>query len=191
MSIHKILSVLLEYPTADLRPMHAEIRARTCGLDDVDRGRLDAFLAYAAAIDLTDLQAEYVQTFDLTPEHSLHMTHHVFGDDKGRGPALIDLTELYRGHGLEVAASELPDYLPLMLEFADLAPPEVGDRFLADAGRVVGVLAANLERAGSPWAGLVRIAEGLCGRPGGELSCGKVESGQAAPCLAPCGGEME
>ena len=187
MNIHKILSVLLEYPTADLRPMHAEIRARTCGLDDRDQARLDSFLAYAASVDLTDLQAEYVQTFDLTPEHSLHMTHHVFGDDKGRGPALIDLTELYRGYGLEVAASELPDYLPLMLEFADLAPPEVGGRFLADAGKVVGVLAANLERANSPWAGLVRVVEGLCGREEAPVACGKVEAGRAAPCMAPCG----
>ncbi len=187
MSIHKILSILLEYPTAEMLSHGVEIRQRAAAaLDAAGLRRLDLFLAYAASIDLLDLQAEYVQTFDLTPEHSLHLTHHVFGDDKNRGPALIDLTELYRRHGLAVEGNELPDYLPLILEFADQIPAEEAGRFLADAGKVLGVLAGNLEKAGSPWANLLILVAELGGQAG-PLVCGEQALGQPAACMATCG----
>ena len=57
--------------------------------------------------DLTGIQSIYVKTFDMTPEHDLHLTHHLFGDDRGRGPALIDLAEHFKAAGLEVVASEI------------------------------------------------------------------------------------
>ena len=77
-----------------------------------------------------------MQTFDLTPEHSLHLTHHLFGDDKNRGPALIDLAELYKDYGVEVVANELPDYLPLILEFAAYQEDSDAQTFLSDAVKV-------------------------------------------------------
>ena len=85
-----------------------------------ERAAVRKFLARLENGDPTEIQADYVQTFDLTPEHSLHLTHHLFGDDKNRGPALIDLSELYKDYGVEVASNELPDYLPLILEFVGL-----------------------------------------------------------------------
>ncbi len=191
MSIHKILSILLEYPTEEMRRHHFEIRRRAAAdLDDAGLKRIDAFLSYAGSIDLIDLQAEYVQTFDQTPEHSLHLTHHVFGEDKARGPALIDLSELYRRHGLEIGTNELPDYLPLILEFTDQIPAAEACRFLADAGKVLEVLTANLERSGSPWANLLHVVVSLCG-DAAPLVCGEVGAGEPAACVAPCGGEIQ
>jgi nitrate reductase delta subunit len=105
-----------------------------------------------------------VRTFDLTPEHALHLTHHLFGDDKNRGPALIDLTEYYKQFGLEIAANEggsneLPDYLPLVLEFTSQLDDEEGRMFLSQWTKVLNQLATNLEKAESHYAPLVRLVE--------------------------------
>lgn len=169
MSIYKVLSVLLEYPSEEVRSNLFALREHAIAsgaLDGEIVKEFDRFLAYAGSIDLTDLQAEYVQTFDLTPEHSLHLTHHIFGDDKNRGPALIDLTEQYRGHGLAVDGNELPDYLPLILEFVHAIDPEEGKAFLHDTGKVLRVLAGNLEKAGSAWLSLMKVVLHVAGLEG-------------------------
>lgn len=163
MRLYKILSVLLEYPDQELidhlPELHSEID--TClDMDDAERVAMRQFLAHLQGTPLTTLQADYVQTFDLTAEHSLHLTHHLFGDDKNRGPALIDLGELYKDYGVEVVTNELPDYLPLILEFAAYLDDSEASVFLADANKVLGVLADNLNIAGSPYAALLSIVEG-------------------------------
>ena len=120
MRIYKILSVLLEYPEQELIDNLPEIKAwidETSEIDDQERTTLQTHLKQMENKSLIELQAEYVNTFDMNAEHSLHLTHHLFGDDKNRGPALIDLGELYKDYGVEVSesANELPDYLPLIL----------------------------------------------------------------------------
>jgi len=162
MQFYKVLSALLEYPDEELKAALPEIRAALVQVPDIsaqDRAALEGFLKWMADTDTTELQAGYVQTFDLTPEHSLHLTHHLFGDDKNRGPALIDLSEFYKSYGVQVASNELPDYLPLILEFAAYLEDSEARTFLADAAKVLTVLAANLEKAGSPYAPLVRAIE--------------------------------
>lgn len=196
MSIYKVLSVLLEYPNAEMRADVFGLREHAVASGKLDAERvaeLDKFLAYLGSIELTELQAEYVQTFDLTPEHSLHLTHHIFGEEKSRGPALIDLTELYRSHGLAVDGNELPDYLPLILEFVHSIPEDEGTRFLADTGKVLRVLAGNLEKAGSPWLSLLKIVLHVAGQAG-PLVCGDLISGNGAKpaaCMSACGAEIE
>lgn len=163
MKIYKLLSVLLEYPDRDLIDHLPEIRQALADSLDVEQAEASVvhkFLDHLEASDLTQLQADYVQTFDLTAEHSLHLTHHLFGDDKNRGPALIDLGELYKDYGVEVAANELPDYLPLILEFTAYLEDSEARMFLSDGIKVLSVLATNLEKAKSPYAGLLRIVEG-------------------------------
>jgi nitrate reductase delta subunit len=162
MTIYKLLSTLLDYPSRELFDNLAEVRQALDGCLDVsheERAVMRKFLARLENGDLTEIQADYVQTFDLTPEHSLHLTHHLFGDDKNRGPALIDLSELYKDYGVEVATNELPDYLPLILEFVAYQEESDAQEFLSDAVKVFAVLATNLEKAKSPYAPLVRIIE--------------------------------
>jgi nitrate reductase molybdenum cofactor assembly chaperone NarJ/NarW len=163
MRLYKMLSVLLEYPDQELidhlPELHDEIDA-CIDMDDAERTAMQRFLPYLQSTPLTELQADYVKTFDLTAEHSLHLTHHLFGDDKNRGPALIDLGELYKDYGVEVVTNELPDYLPLILEFAAYLDEGEANVFLADANKVLGVLADNLKKAGSPYAALLSIVEG-------------------------------
>jgi nitrate reductase delta subunit len=168
----KLISLLLDYPDDDLRGWFEEQAGEISSpelvtlidaegaLSPAERDSVAAFLDWMRGKAMTDLQAEYVQTFDMTAEHSLHLTHHIFGDDRGRGPALIDLAEYYKSFGLQNLDGELPDYLPLMLEFAAQLSRDEARVFLADAHKVLGVLAANLEKAGSPYAPLVRVVQG-------------------------------
>jgi len=162
MKIYKILSVLLQYPEQELIDNLPEIKEwvnDTSEIDKNERSTLQTFLEQMESKSLIELQAEYVNTFDMNAEHSLHLTHHLFGDDKNRGPALIDLGELYKDYGVEVqeSANELPDYLPLILEFAAYLDGSESTVFLADASKVFGVLADNLEKAASPFADLISI----------------------------------
>ncbi|HUX63076.1 nitrate reductase molybdenum cofactor assembly chaperone [Sulfuricella sp.] len=162
MTIYKLLSVLLEYPDRELFDNLPEIRQALddcLDINEAERAVVRKALARLENGDPTEIQADYVQTFDLTPQHSLHLTHHLFGDDKNRGPALIDLSELYKDYGVEVAGNELPDYLPLILEFAAYQEDSDAQTFLSDAVKVFGVLASNLEKANSHYAPLVRIIE--------------------------------
>ncbi len=162
MALYKILSVLLDYPAQELLDAGAEIRSEIAGspaIDGAEKDALRTFLDHLSQQPLTELQASYVKTFDLTPEHSLHLTHHLFGDDndRNRGPALIDLGELYKDYGMETTTNELPDYLPLILEFAAMLEDSEATAFLADAHKVLAVLADNLARSGSPYAPLLSI----------------------------------
>ncbi len=162
MLLYKITSALLEYPDQDLKsaiPEIAELMEGDKVISDEERSILMKFMQWLDGMDITDLQAGYVTTFDMTPDHSLHLTHHLFGDDRGRGPALIDLSEYYRGYGLEADAKELPDYLPMILEFASTLEEIEAKVFLGQTVKVLTQLAVNLETADSPYAPLVRMIE--------------------------------
>lgn len=170
---YPLLSKLLDYPVDELYAALPELRAALAqGCSAEERRVLEAFLDQLAGMDPLEAQAVYVQTFDLTPQHALNLTHHLVGDDKNRGPALIDLAEFYKECGLELrpyaandadlessGVNELPDYLPLMLEFAGQLDPEEARMFLSQWSRVLGQLAANLEAAHSSYAPLLRLVE--------------------------------
>lgn len=172
MQTYKLLAELLDYPSgqlvADLRELIGEHGGVPAMLEAVDRERLfprderekiGAFVDWMLGQDQTELEANYVKTFDMVPQHSLHLTHHLFGDDKNRGPALIDLSEYYKSFGLQHEESEIPDYLPLILEFVSQLEDNEARIFLADATKVFKVLAANLEKSESPYAALIRVIE--------------------------------
>lgn len=164
MRIYKILSVLLEYPEQELLDNLAEIRAiveESADVDAAEKGALRKFIEHLGSLSLTDAQVDYVNTFDRTAEHSLHVTHHFFGDesDRNRGPALIDLSEMFKEYGVKTVTNELPDYLPLLLEFASSLEGNEATVFLSDLNKVLGILASNLDKAGSPYAPLLSIIE--------------------------------
>ncbi|MGB7816416.1 MAG: nitrate reductase molybdenum cofactor assembly chaperone [Methylotenera sp.] len=163
MQVYKLLSALLDYPSQELVDHLTELSeytAQNLDIDPVERDALRGFINHLQSAPLTELQADYVKTFDMTAEHSLHLTHHLFGDDKNRGPALIDLGELYKDYGVEVVTNELPDYLPLVLEFTAYLDDSEATVFLSDAKKVLSVLTENLTKAESPYAALLSIVEG-------------------------------
>lgn len=164
---YRILSTLLEYPDAELRAALPEIRAAVLSSDDIapeERSVLQKFLDTLELRVFSEplaLEEEYVRTFDMVPEHSLHLTHHLIGEDKNRGPALIDLGEFYKEYGLDITedAHELPDYLPLMLEFVSLLEAQEARLFLSRWTKVLRQLHANLEHDASVYAPLLALIE--------------------------------
>ena len=162
MILYNVLARLLDYPVPELKSHVDEIRevvASEAAITEQEREVIGEFVDHVAQAELLELEKEYVQTFDMVPEHSLHLTHHLFGDDRGRGPALVDLGEHYKGMGWEAKEGELPDYLPLILEYVSTLDEVAARIFLADAAKVLTEVAANLEKSHSRYAPLLRLVE--------------------------------
>jgi len=162
MRIYTILSRLLDYPTEELVENFSaiiEMIKTDKDITETERKGMMDLIAWMQLHDVIGLQQNYVVTFDMTPEHDLHLTHHLFGDDRGRGPALIDLNEHYKANGLAVDAKEIPDFLPLILEYVSTLDDMQARVFLGDAGKVITVIAENLEKVESPYARVLRIIE--------------------------------
>ncbi len=163
-TIYKLLSLLLAYPDKELAQHWPDIKQSLQNLDDLtaqDKAGLTGFVDWAASLPLIRLQAEYVNTFDLMAENSLYLTYHLFDEqDRDRGPALVELAELYKATGFAIADGELPDYLPLILEYVATMEEESSARaFLQQTAQAVGIIAGNLEKHESPYAPLLRLIE--------------------------------
>lgn len=170
MRLFMMLSVLFDYPDEYLKDHLDEVEGLLDGDADIgpaEREAIRGVVRWMQATRLLELQQHYVQTFDLTQEHSLHLTHHIYGESRERGPALVDLAEHYRAHGFEVVAGELPDFLPLVLEYVNTLDPVAARLFLHDVVDVLKRLADSLEKTGSPYAPLARAIEnrGRLGAP--------------------------
>lgn len=162
MQLYKVLSRLLDYPDAALLDHAEELRTlirQEVGLRDDERAGLENLLNWITGHSLLEIQMLYVQTFDLSPEHSLHLTHHVYGESRDRGPALVDLSEHYKASGLAVDTGELPDYLPLLLEYASTLDRFQSRLFLHGMVQVLEKVAARLESLHNPYAPPFRTLE--------------------------------
>ncbi|OLT04991.1 nitrate reductase molybdenum cofactor assembly chaperone [Kocuria sp. CNJ-770] len=122
-------AVLLGYPDHELLQMlptlHAALQEVGAPVTEVEE-----LFAWFTARPLEQVQADYVQEFDLSRRHSLHLTYWTDGDTRRRGEALAAFKQVYRSHGAELDESELPDYLPLVLEFTAKVSPEDGYELL-------------------------------------------------------------
>jgi len=160
--VYKIISVLLQYPKKNLQANWGEIKQFSTELPNLnaeDKAIIVGFIDWASGISLTKLQAEYVNNFDVTAENSMYLTYHLFDEqDRERGPALIELAELYKSTGFEIGDGELPDYLPLILEYVSTMDEETSAlAFLQQTSQAVDIIATNLEKNESPYAPLVRM----------------------------------
>lgn len=161
----KLGSLLLQYPSEELR--EAAAAARELEIAPARRGQAQAlhdFCGWYAARPAGELQGFYVDAFDFTKQCSLHLTYHVHGDRRQRGMAMLKLKESYRDAGFEPPGDELPDYLPLMLEFAALAPDGAGVDLLEDNRVSIELIRAGLEREQSPFSPLLGVVVAGLGR---------------------------
>lgn len=164
----RILARLLDYPTEELvaaLPAMREALAADRLVPGEARAGVEALMDVLAAGDLVDHQAVHVQLFDRVRTLSLHLFEHTHGDARARGQAMVDLVALYGRHGLDVTARELPDYLPLVLEFLSLMPPHAAREHLAETTPILARIEARLAKRGSPYAGLLRALVALAGIP--------------------------
>ena len=144
----KVLGHLLTYPTADqiaALPEFVEILQQENWLPESTLHKLDILMSYMARQDLLNLQEEFVALFDRTPSLCLHLFEHVHGDSRDRGQALVDLSNLYKDAGLLINTEEMPDYLPLFLEYLSVIEVEDAAENLGEIANVLGVMAGRLK----------------------------------------------
>ncbi len=175
----KALSALLSYPSAELQQAIPEIReilAHEAVLKPAGIKAMQPLLDGLSTGDLFDLQEAYVLLFDRSRTLSLNLFEHIHGESRDRGGAMLDLLETYRAGGFDLVGPELPDHLPVLLEYLATQPMEAAREILTDAGPIVAALAERLARRETPYAAALAAIAGL--------GAGADTSGVAASLLA-------
>ncbi|WP_108663789.1 nitrate reductase molybdenum cofactor assembly chaperone [Acuticoccus kandeliae] len=161
----KALSLVLSYPTAELKDAMPEIGAVLASdtrLTAAARRALRPLVEALAGRDIYELQERYVMLFDRSRTLSLNLFEHVHGESRDRGSAMVSLLETYRAGGFEPATSELPDHLPVLLEFLSMRPSAEVRGILTDAAHILEALNTRLARRecdyAAAFAALVQLA---------------------------------
>ena len=157
---YQVLSRLLLYPEPELI---AHLPQLDTALDAAPEWQalLRPLLAHLGSSSLIDLQQQYVATFDRNPSHSLHLFEHIHGESRDRGQAMVDLMEEYKRHGLQMVGDDLPDFVPLFLEFLAQIDEAASAPLLGDAVHVLAHIGRKLAANGSPYAPVFTVLERL------------------------------
>jgi len=150
----KALSLILSYPTKELQqamPEIAGVLMAESRLTSAARRDLSQLLQQLETHDIYELQEQFVMLFDRSRTLSLNLFEHVHGESRDRGGAMVSLVETYREAGFDPATSELPDHLPVLLEFLSLQPFGEAQDTLADAAHIFDAIATRLDRRESPY----------------------------------------
>ena len=169
----KVLSAILTYPSAELQAAVPDMRTaldeEAC-LPQKCRDRLDRILDQLEKWDLYELQERYTLLFDRTRSLSLNLFEHVHGESRDRGQAMVDLGQLYDRNGLELASSELPDYLPLFLEFLSIIPEEEARELLGETAHILEAIRQRLKKRKAPYSSVFSSLQALSrSQPAGEM----------------------
>ena len=162
----KALSALLTYPSAELIAALPEISAQFAAdplLKKANRQALAELVGHLGAGNLFDRQEAYGLLFDRTRSLSLHLFEHVHGESRDRGQAMVDLIKLYEDGGFSPTIEELPDFLPLFLEFASTCPPQEALDLIAQPAHVLTALSERLAKRNSPYQAIFQALLTLAG----------------------------
>jgi nitrate reductase delta subunit len=164
----RALAALLSYPEARLREHLPALRAalrEEGALAPAHLAGLEGLIETLERGDPLETEAAYVDLFDRGRSTSLHLFEHVYGDSRDRGPAMVDLARTYAQSGLLLGPGELPDYLPVVLEFASTRPAAEARAFLGEMAHILNALFNTLERRQSGYAGVLGALLDLAGEP--------------------------
>ncbi|MFE3289978.1 nitrate reductase molybdenum cofactor assembly chaperone [Rhodococcus sp. NPDC059234] len=153
--VWRIAALLLDYPTEQTLGMLRDLRDAAATVSGPASEHLLGCIAFMQATPRIELSALYVETFDLRRRSSLHLSYYAYGDTRNRGMALLRFKNAYRNAGVALGEHELPDYLPVVLEFAATTDAARGYRLLVTHRAVVEVLRLSLHDSGSPFAGVL------------------------------------
>jgi nitrate reductase delta subunit len=167
---YRILSALLLYPEPELLAAQDELSQLLRDALPLWQPHLQDLFTLLRQTALIDLQQQYVTTFDRNPSHSLHLFEHIHGESRDRGQAMVDLLAEYSKHGLQMVGDDLPDYVPLFLEFLSQQDAAEAERLLGDAIHVLAAIGRKLRTNGSPYAGLFELLQTLTPVQAEELS---------------------
>ncbi|MBL8547829.1 MAG: nitrate reductase molybdenum cofactor assembly chaperone [Hyphomonadaceae bacterium] len=152
---YRALALFLSYPTAEtaaLMPSAMQVLAAEGIVPPALVRGLAPLARELGQADLYDVQARYVDLFDRSRSLSLQLYEHVHGESRDRGQAMVELLKLYSSHGLELTAKELPDHLPVFLEFLSLRPADEAAALLGQAAHVIEALGERLKKKDSIYA---------------------------------------
>jgi nitrate reductase delta subunit len=156
-NIIKVISRLMDYPSAELQGNVPEVESVITDAREVSpemRQQLVHLLHVIYDGELLDAQEAYTGLFDRGRSLSLLLFEHVHGESRDRGQAMVDLLSIYAEHGFSINARELPDHIPLHLEFLAHQPDLEIREGLSDVSHILGVLSARLQERESPYAAL-------------------------------------
>jgi nitrate reductase delta subunit len=162
----RVLARLLGYPDAELRDHLSELQQalhEERALTPMRISELDTLIAQLSGPASLDTEAAYVELFDRGRATSLHLFEHVHGDSRERGPAMIDLAQTYEKAGLFLAEGEMPDFLPVVLEFTSTQPPREAREFLAEMAHIFNAIFAALQQRNSAYAAVLGALLELAG----------------------------
>ncbi|KGM52291.1 nitrate reductase [Lysobacter concretionis Ko07 = DSM 16239] len=159
MSLLKLVGVLMDYPQDALWQHREELleAANDPALSPARRRALADFVRGLLDTDPLTAQDRWLRLFDRGRSMSLLLFEHIHGESRDRGQAMVDLIEAYRKNGFELAAKELPDYLPLLLEYLGHRPEAEARDWLQHVSNIVGLLAARAAERESPYALLFEL----------------------------------
>ncbi len=156
--VRQVASRCLAYPDAQLIGWLPSLRS---ALAEQGVRELESFLDFLQTTPLRDLERHYVEVFDISRRHALYLSYWTDGDTRRRGEVLAQFKAVYRASGFLVdTAGELPDFLPMVLEFAAVADPVAGDRLLRDYRPSLELLRIGLVEDGTPYAAVLTA---VCG----------------------------
>lgn len=171
MKTFKVLSILLSYPQADWVEHIDELKQTLSEEKILSKQKLTGVSKLFKRLrehDLIQLQESYVATFDRGSAHSLHLFEHIHGESRDRGQAMIDLMEMYNANGLDVGTSDLPDYLPVFLEFLSTGNLAQASHFLGETAKVLMLIRERLAKKDLDYeyifAALVELADAKVNR---------------------------
>jgi nitrate reductase delta subunit len=162
----RVLARLLSYPDDALREHLDELRQALRSEAELQPARLaevETLIDSIATQNAIDAEADYVQLFDSGRRTSLHLFEHVHGDSRDRGPAMIDLAQTFEAAGLYLAEGEMPDHLPVVLEYASTQPPRQAQAFLAEMAHIFNVIFSALDKRRSHYASVLGALIELAG----------------------------
>lgn len=150
----KALACLLLYPDEELLKSLPEIESTlrdSAELDANSKEQLEELIKWIRETDMSSLQAAYVSTFDIGKHGSLNLFEHTQGDSRDRGHVMVELNRLYKEHGLELTTTELPDHLPVFLEFLAGLKREDAQLWLESVIGPIKKIDHELQLDASPW----------------------------------------
>ncbi len=166
MIVLRALGALLSYPSDELRralPEIADVIARAPLVGPHERKGIMALIGTLEDGDLLEKEARYVELFDRGRATSLNLFEHLHGESRDRGTAMIELKRIYESAGFELTTRELPDYLPVVLEYLSCRDLAEARAMLSDCAHILKAIAAALIARGSDYSAVLQALVVMAG----------------------------
>jgi nitrate reductase delta subunit len=175
MLVFRAFSALLSYPSEEMRSALPEIANAISAtplvaprerrdlldlIDEIGRGKL------------LEAEERYVDLFDRGRALSLHLFEHLHGESRDRGKAMVELKQIYERAGFELSTRELPDYLPVVLEYLSCRDIAEAQAMLADCAHILKTIGRSLIARRSRYAAVLQALIVIAGE--GPIDVAKV-----------------